>query len=155
MEEKRKCSRCNTEKEFPKEFHFKKERDYHYPYCRECQREYTRDHYKNNKQYYKDKAKRHRDEYQRENYIWLYQYFKANPCVDCGETNPIKLEFDHERDKTANVSELLNRASLERVKKEVAKCSVRCRNCHIMKTAERGNWYWLEILKEFGPIGNG
>ena len=67
---------------------------------------------------------------------WLLDYLREHPCVDCGETNPIVLEFDHVRGtKHFNIAEAASRTlSLNRVMNEVAKCEVRCANCHRQKT---------------------
>jgi hypothetical protein len=63
--------------------------------------------------------------------------------VDCGERDPIVLEFDHVRgSKTGNVTRMMyNKVSVEKLKAEIAKCDVRCANCHRRKTTERGGWY--------------
>ena len=64
-----------------------------------------------------------------------------HPCVDCGESDIVVLEFDHLRDKTANVSYLISTGEIPRIKEEIAKCEVVCANCHRRRTSERGGWY--------------
>lgn len=72
---------------------------------------------------------------------WLHEYLKLTPCIDCGESNPVVLEFDHQRDKKFGIGSAASRGgSLNTVIREVAKCEVRCANCHRMKTyKERGH----------------
>ena len=69
---------------------------------------------------------------------YVYEYLLSHPCIMCGETNPIVLEFDHRNpdEKDGNVSELF-KFSLEKVKAEIAKCDVLCANCHRIKTAQQ------------------
>jgi L-lysine 2,3-aminomutase len=57
--------------------------------------------------------------------------------LDCGEADPVVLEFDHVTGvKEAAVAELVQRAvSLARLIAEVEKCEVRCANCHRRRTA--------------------
>jgi hypothetical protein len=64
------------------------------------------------------------------------EYLKAHPCVDCGETNPVVLEFDHVRGKKEfNISKAsAKNIGICRLQGEVAKCDVRCANCHRKKT---------------------
>lgn len=69
---------------------------------------------------------------------FVLEYLRDHPCVDCGETDLVVLEFDHLRD---NVSRLVATAELWRVVEEIAKCEVVCANCHRRRTARRGNWY--------------
>jgi hypothetical protein len=57
-------------------------------------------------------------------------------CVDCQENDPLVLDFDHVDDKQASVSRLAHsECSLARLEAEMAKCVVRCANCHRRKTA--------------------
>jgi hypothetical protein len=67
---------------------------------------------------------------------------KANPCVDCGETDPIILEFDHiTNDKHFNISDATRHGyGMKKLIAEIAKCEVRCANCHRKKTYERSGW---------------
>jgi hypothetical protein len=74
----------------------------------------------------------------------LLNYLKAHPCVDCGETDPAVLEFDHVRgEKVATVYTLAvhHCRQWEVVEAEIAKCDIRCVNCHRRKTATEQNWY--------------
>jgi len=66
-----------------------------------------------------------------------------HPCVDCGESNPIVLDFDH-IDKTNKKSlTFLTRSmcSLKTLEKEINKCEVRCANCHRIKHASEIETY--------------
>lgn len=74
---------------------------------------------------------------------FVLAYLRTHPCVDCGEDDPVVLEFDHVRGrKVAAVAVLVNdMASLKRIKKEIAKCEVCCANCHRRRTASSRNHY--------------
>ena len=63
---------------------------------------------------------------------------KVTGCVDCGNKNLSVLDLDHLGDKVRNVSAMLD-YSMEKLMVEVAKCEVRCANCHRIKTASRRN----------------
>lgn len=67
---------------------------------------------------------------------WILEYLKAHPCVDCGETNPVVLEFDHVRGKKEfNIGKASSKnIGMRRLQEEIAKCDVRCANCHRKKT---------------------
>lgn len=60
----------------------------------------------------------------------------SHPCVDCGERDPVVLDFDHVSGvKRFNVAgEVYRSANLAKIQAEVAKCDVRCSNCHRRKT---------------------
>lgn len=63
----------------------------------------------------------------------IHEYKLEHPCVDCGEPDPIVLDFDHlpNSDKEFNISDaIIHGYSMNRVFNEVAKCVVRCANCH-------------------------
>lgn len=76
------------------------------------------------------------------NELFVYEYLLDHPCVDCGEPEPLFLDFDHLRDKEAGVSYLANSpSSIQRLKDEIAKCEVVCVRCHRLRTAKRAGWY--------------
>lgn len=71
---------------------------------------------------------------------WVASYLREHSCVDCGSTDLRCLEFDHRpgESKRWDVSRMVGGAyDLETIKAEVAKCDVRCANCHRRATAER------------------
>ncbi len=72
---------------------------------------------------------------------YIQTYLLTHPCIDCGETDPVVLEFDHVTGiKKANIADLTRCSySLETLEKEIAKCEVRCANCHRRVTHERRN----------------
>jgi len=103
---------------------------------------YAKQHYEKNKAEYKARAREFTNKNREVLRDWLWDYWKKNPCVDCGETDPIVLEFDHQRDKEFNIATMTSKSvSLTRLKKEVAKCDVRCANCHLRKTADQFGWW--------------
>ena len=81
---------------------------------------------------------------------YVANYLKTHPCVDCGETNIIALQFDHVRgDKKTTISEMCIKGyALQTIKDEIAKCDVRCGNCHSRKTAKENNSLAYRLLKE-------
>lgn len=104
-------------------------------YCRPCRAAYGREHYLANKQRYVDQARRRTEAVARERVKWLIDFFRENPCVDCGESDPVVLEFDHLRDKKFNISKALRDRSWKSILAEMAKCEVVCANCHRRRTA--------------------
>lgn len=59
----------------------------------------------------------------------------ASGCVDCGERDPVCLDFDHRNplEKSLRIGSNIHR-SMPLVLAEIAKCDVRCANCHRRKT---------------------
>lgn len=67
----------------------------------------------------------------------LFEYLSSRACVDCGERDPIVLDFDHRdrRSKVKGVAKMLSgHYSWTSVLKEIDKCDIRCANCHRRKT---------------------
>ena len=85
-----------------------------------------------------------------ENRARVLEYLWNHSCVDCGESDPIILEFDHVTGKKReSISLAVSRgwgwASIEA---EIAKCEVRCANCHARKTARKlGSYRTLVQLR--------
>lgn len=115
----------------------------HQVWCRECLKEANRVHYINNDRIYKDRAVKRNIRVNEESKQKLLMYLQTHPCVDCGCSDIRVLDFDHVRDtKKKNIATLLaQNASWPMLEKEIAKCEVRCANCHRIKTIERGGWW--------------
>lgn len=126
------CTVCKEE--LPKDDFNKKGKGLQ-PYCKACQKIKRKQYYEQNKAYYKIKNASDRAKRKEANYEYLFAYFQAHPCVDCGEDDPLVLECDHLSDKDQAVSACMSNWSLARLKKEIAKCEIRCANCHKRKTA--------------------
>ncbi|MFI9842020.1 hypothetical protein ACIHFD_33640 [Nonomuraea sp. NPDC051941] len=111
-------------------------------YCRECNREYQREHYRKNSDIYRVRRDRYAAAQREEVFRNLMEYLARNPCIDCGEADPIVLQFDHVRgEKVENVGSMLTgRTRWVTVAREIAKCEVRCANCHLRKTARQFGW---------------
>jgi len=72
-------------------------------------------------------------------------YLLEHPCVDCGERDPVVLDFDHTRArKVANVSALVvDGYDWAVIAAEIAKCVVRCANCHRRQEARKRGYFRL------------
>ena len=113
--------------------------------CRTCQNTYNRQHYRDNRPKYILKAKVRNAEQSRINAEYLLEYLRQHPCVDCGETDIVVLEFDHLRDKLDNISAITREGySLRKLKEEISKCEVVCANCHRRRTAKQFGWYRIK-----------
>lgn len=102
--------------------------------------EYNRNHYQANRELYIKRARDRGIAVRRERIEFLIAYFRDHPCVDCGETDPLVLEFDHREDKAFNISEGLRDRNWQSILDEIAKCDVVCANCHRRRTARRGGF---------------
>lgn len=72
-------------------------------------------------------------------------------CADCPEDDPDNLEFDHVRDKAANVGDLLRLEgglNNPRLQEELAKCELRCLACHMVKDGRLMRDKWGEFKRE-------
>jgi 5-methylcytosine-specific restriction endonuclease McrA len=103
----------------------------------------NRQHYRDNERVYKDRAYARKKVVNADNMRNVIDYLNSHPCANCGETDPIVLEFDHidPKAKTSAVSRMIQYHSWETVQKEIEKCQVLCANCHRRKTAKQLNWY--------------
>lgn len=102
------------------------------------QAKYAKKHYEVNKEKMIQKAKDNNKRSRDRNRQYVLEYLENHPCVDCGEKDPIVLEFDHVRDKLFDVSDIKRSAySLKTIEEEIKKCEVRCANCHRRITHKR------------------
>ena len=109
---------------------------------RAYQREYMRRYFADNPRRKAEHLARvgaNNDRYEQEKRRWIANYLLGHPCVDCGETDRDVLDFDHVRGvKLFGIATAARRGySMEVLIAEVAKCEVRCANCHRNVTRQR------------------
>lgn len=142
------CMRLLDENEFNWKFKYTKRASY----CKDCSRVYIREHYEKNRKYYIEKAMARNKATRTKEFEYLLAFLTEHPCIDCGQSDIRVLEFDHRdrKDKDDAVSQLMSRGiPFARIVKEIAKCDVRCANCHRIKTInETGTW-----RSHFAPVG--
>ena len=106
--------------------------------CKSCKKNFDSKYFQSTK----EKAAIRKKDYKRIARQWVWDYLKQHSCVDCGEKDPVVLEFDHQGGKRLAVSEMIGGGySLISIGEEIGKCEVRCANCHRRKTAKDFNWY--------------
>lgn len=108
--------------------------------CRECKKPIQAAWYKANATRHKANIKPIREALVRANQQKLIEFLGRNPCVQCGQTEILLLDFDHLRDKVLNISQMIS-LSWKTIEKEIAKCQVLCVVCHRRKTAHTFGWY--------------
>lgn len=63
----------------------------------------------------------------------LFDFLRAKACLDCGESDPVVLDFDHKnpKEKFKSVARMLSgHYSWAKILIEIEKCEIRCANCH-------------------------
>jgi hypothetical protein len=129
------CGLCKQTKTLETDF-FKGKgyRGGYQPRCKTC--------YKNYPSQAPDKTLARSYQVRKRNLQFVWDYYKAHPCLDCGETDPIVLEADHQRDKLDTIAKLAHHTrSLQVIQTELDKCEIVCRNCHTRRTAKTFGWY--------------
>ena len=130
------CTTCHRLKPLDEFNVMRRSSDGRQPRCRDCCRAW----YLAHADQHKVNTARRKQQVYAENRQRLREYFAEHPCVDCGEDDLRVLEFDHRDgvDKTGDVSLLLREGrNWRRIVAEMAKCDVRCCNCHRRRTSEQ------------------
>lgn len=118
--------------------------------CRHCTRAQLQSHYLRHRKYYLAKARKRNAETAEVQRRLLLEYLSIRPCVDCGESDVVCLEFDHVRGrKQRTVATMIGHHSWATILAELAKCDVRCANCHRRKTARAEGWYRTRMSDTF------
>jgi hypothetical protein len=133
----RRCGRCGETKPVSDFAWRRKALGQRHNMCRPCHSAYHHEHYSANKQRYVDQARERKQRLTVERTRWLLNYFESNPCADCGECDPLVLEFDHRGDKEFNIGSVFPYRNWASILAEIAKCDVVCANCHRRRTAGR------------------
>ena len=136
------CSKCKEVKPLA-DFHRNRAKsDGRASYCKPCMKIRNYAYYRNTPERNTQRqASRERSKAAARTLVW--SYLTSHPCVDCGNPDPVVLEFDHVRgEKVRSISEMVCRGtSAAIIEEEIAKCEVRCANCHRRATALRGSWW--------------
>ena len=136
------CTDCNIKKHVSEYYYNKHRKNKIRPQCKECSKLRAN---KNPRKYSEDRAELKRN--------YIFSHFLKNPCIDCGEADPLVLEFDHVRGtKVDSIGCMLRDGrTLDTIKAEINKCDVVCANCHRKRTYSRTNNNWRIMLgKNFG-----
>ena len=136
----RRCGRCGERKSIDEFAWRRRAKGQLDNYCRPCRASYKQEHYAANRHRYIDAARARKVAVTAERLAYLIDYFAEHSCVDCGETDPVVLEFDHLRDKEFGISSGIRDRNWEAVLNEIDKCDVVCANCHRRRTAKRGGF---------------
>lgn len=134
------CAKCRTEKPLSEFNKNTGRKDGLQAQCRDCGKS------RNNANYQENAVRRssirsNADLSRQRTRKYVREYLKTHPCVDCGEDDPIVLDFDHVRgEKLSEISTLAKKGwSLDKIVDEITKCDVRCANCHRRVTHRRRN----------------
>ncbi|KQX07146.1 MULTISPECIES: hypothetical protein [unclassified Leifsonia] len=135
----KRCFRCSEEKPVSEFNASTKTGDGLHSYCRACQHQ----HYLDNRDRHMDNVRRSRDARRDQARTLVAETF-ASGCVDCGTTDIRVLQFDHVRGEKLNAVSTMIRVgrSLASITAEIAKCEVRCANCHTIATLVRLGASW-------------
>lgn len=148
--ELRRCGRCQQLKPHAEFAWRRRRRNQLDNMCRLCRAEYHRKHYLANKQRYIDQAQVRKEILRAERTEYLFDYFAAHPCKDCGESDPVVLEFDHldAATKSFNIGAGLTYRAWDSILEEIEKCEVVCANCHRRRTAQRRGSFRAQLVEE-------
>ena len=137
-----KCVTCGEWKE-EDEFNWRyKSLGIRHPTCRDCHKPFRKNWYEVNKERHLEqvKARKHEARNVAREYVW--QYLSTHPCVECGESNPVVLEFHHRQGKDRAVSEMVTGGyPISTIQSEIDKCDVLCANCHRKRTMQERGWF--------------
>jgi hypothetical protein len=126
-------------------------------YCKSCLSLYCRNHYVANAKLHNARRAAARHRYCVRNRAFTLEYLSTHPCVDCGEGDPMLLEFDHVdlKNKRAEVSTLSSEGrGLARIEREISLRVVRCAHCHRRRTARQFGWVkGISLFRDVAQFG--
>ena len=119
--------------------------------CKLCKRTADREYYQTRD---KERIKERTATTRHDADLFRYVYKLCNPCVICGEKDPMVLDFDHldPKNKSFGLADASkNACSRGRLLREIAKCRVLCANCHRRRTAKDHNYLAYRLSQEKEP----
>ena len=117
--------------------------------CRDCNKAY----HHANWDHHMAQIRRRKKKTRAENQGRILEYLLTHPCVDCGESDPVVLQFDHLRDKRMHLARMIRNCTWTEITEEIEKCEVRCANCHTRRTMrEARSWRTHGIRRDEGTL---
>lgn len=143
------CNKCGNEKTVDNFFFRNKEKNIIHKHCKGCcgQSRRSKDHYEKYKPAYIQRAKERGIKVREDNRIKLIEYFKDHPCIVCGESNPVVLDFDHKEqsEKTKEICKMISSYKWDTILAEINKCDVLCANHHRIRTSKQLGWFYEKL----------
>lgn len=142
MENKKRCSSCRQVKKI-EEFSWRfKALGIRQGTCRECRKEQVEKWYIKNKEGHLKNVQARKRRFRQEVRQYVWEYLLNHPCIECGEKDPVVLEFHHRYGKDKAVSVMVAGGyPIEKIQAEIDKCDVLCANCHRRKTMKQRGWF--------------
>lgn len=137
------CPGCHLKKDDSEFNKNKSKKDGLSTNCKYCVRKHQSSWYKKHQKEQRSRVAKNSKESKNRNQRYIYDYLLSHPCITCGESDIIVLEFDHlvAEEKDGSVSRMAAGGfSLKKIKEEIQKCQVLCANCHRRKTAKQFSW---------------
>jgi hypothetical protein len=138
------CNKCDKTKPLAE---FSKRKEKWAAWCKPCFSAYNKKRWSANSVKLNKRKRKFDATRKQEIELKVIEYLKANPCVSCGETNLLVLDFDHLGNKEFNIAKAIwSIYSWSKIDKEIKKCQVLCSNCHRIKTAHQLNTWKLKYI---------
>jgi len=90
---------------------------------------------------------------------YIFDFLSNHPCVDCGESDLLVLEFDHidPSKKSFTIgggatNRYNTKFDFDTIKKEIDKCRILCANCHKRKTSKDKGYWKLKFLEALAKV---
>lgn len=128
---KKECPRCKRILSADKFSFINKQHTRLSSWCRDCQKEKTKEiRAANIEKYKKRDNEKHSEYYQRKRDI--LNSYKTGGCIICGEKEPVCLDFHHKNPatKSFDVGKNFHLKPFPIIEEEIKKCTVLCANCH-------------------------
>lgn len=133
------CGKCGVEKPLTEYYKRTASLDGLQARCKLCTNRNGAENYRKYAERIKKRNVPAKKKLRQRNFQFILEYKQSHSCVDCGESDPDVLDFDHVRGaKVRSVYEMAgSAASLIRLQLEIDKCEIRCANCHRRITRKR------------------
>ena len=128
------CTTCHTEKDMAEFRKDRTQKDGYQPRCKLCVRARSAELYSST---YKATVRERDAAIRAANAAKLLEYKQTHPCVCCGESEAVCLDFHHTDPSTKEFGIACGlQRSWAKILKEIKKCVVVCANCHRKVHAE-------------------